>query len=265
MLLVPLSRLPFPFDVYLGAADCRGRAMRRVLTSGLPRFERQYSYDLDSNRSQIQNYTTSGCNGTPTTTTYTYTYTASAGVDEVTNIGSTNYTYTSDGQTASQGTTSYTWDGWSRLQTATVGSNTVTYTYDPTSALTTRTSSNPSTTLNYLLGDLFETNASGTTTTSYTDGAAGNLASYNGPPTSTSTPTYLFGVIKIKPDKRIRRCVMTTFDPDTIEQDQTVLTHVVGALQGELALDAEALNNGWLEVGDPVRLQPLVAPCVKRD
>jgi RHS repeat-associated protein len=156
---------------------------------------RQYSYDLDSNRTAVQDYPTSSCTGTATTTSnYTYDPTTTPGVDELTKIAdgstTTNYTYTSDGQTSSQGTTAYTWDGWGRLKTAAVGTNTVTYTYDPTGALKTRTSSSPSTTINYLLGDLFETNASGTITTSYDDGPAGNLASYNGPP--TGTPTFLY-------------------------------------------------------------------------
>jgi YD repeat-containing protein len=165
----------------------------RLTQVGLPNNTcRQYGYDLDSNRSQIQNYTTSNCTGTPATTSYTYNASTTPGVDELTSIGSTNYTYTSDGQTAKQGTTTYTWDGWGRLKTTTVGSNTVTYSYDPSGALKTRASSSPSSTLNYLLGDLFETNAAGTITTSYTDGPAGNLASYNGPPNSSSTPTYLY-------------------------------------------------------------------------
>jgi hypothetical protein len=92
----------------------------------------------------------------------------------------------------SQGTTSYTWNGLDQLATATVGSNTVSYIYDPTGALKQRTSSSPSTTTNYPLGDLFETNGSGALTTSFTEGPAGDLASYNGPPTGSSTPTYLY-------------------------------------------------------------------------
>jgi RHS repeat-associated protein len=168
--------------------DNLGRLNQVILPSGNCR---NYSYDADSNRTQTLDYTT-GCSGATTATNYTYNPSITAGVDELSSIGSTNYTYTSDGQTSSQGTTSYTWDGWARIKTTTVGSNTVTYTYDPAGALKTRASSSPSSTLNYLLGDLFETNASGTTTTSYTDGPAGNLASYNGPPTSTSTPTYLY-------------------------------------------------------------------------
>jgi len=173
--------------------DNLGRLSQVILPNGTCR---NYSYDLDSNRTQIQE-SSSGCNG-PFTTTASYTYdpTTTPGLDELTKTvaggTTTNYSYTSDGQTSSQGTTSYTWDGWGRLRTATVGSNTITYTYNPTGSLKTRTSSSPATTLNYLLGDLFETTSSGTITTSYTDGPAGDLASYAGPPTSTSSVTYLY-------------------------------------------------------------------------
>lgn len=52
--------------------------------------------------------------------------------------------------------------------------------------------SSPTGTTNYLLGDLFETNGSGTLTTSYVDGPAGDLASFNGGPTTSSTVTYLY-------------------------------------------------------------------------
>jgi RHS repeat-associated protein len=103
-----------------------------------------------------------------------------------------NYAYTSDGQTSSQGTTAFSWDGWGRLKTATVAGNTITDAYDPNGNLIARASSTPSSTLKYPLGDQFETNAAGTITTSYTEGPAGNLASYNGPPTSGSTATYLY-------------------------------------------------------------------------
>ncbi len=43
---------------------------------------------------------------------------------------------------------------------------------------------------NYLLGGMFETNASGDITTSYDAGPTGDLASFNGPPTGASTVTY---------------------------------------------------------------------------
>lgn len=168
--------------------DNLGRLYQVVLPSGNCR---SYTYDADSNRSGVQDYPTSSCTGNPSTST-NYSYNPASGIDELTSVGSTTYAYTSDGQTASQGTTNLTWDGWGRLKTTTVGTNTVTYTYDPSGALKTRASTSSSSTLNYLLGDLFETNAGGTITTSYTDGPAGDLASYNGPPTNSSTPTYLY-------------------------------------------------------------------------
>jgi RHS repeat-associated protein len=173
--------------------DFAGRIDEVALPTGDCRI---YTYDLDSNRTQTQDSPT-GCAGTlNTTATYTYNPATTPGTDELTKIvagtTTTNYGYSSDGQTASQGTTSYTWDGLSQLATATVGSNTVAYTYDPTGALKQRTSNTPATTTNYLLGDLFDTNSSGTITTSYTDGPAGDLAAYNGPPTTASTPTYLY-------------------------------------------------------------------------
>jgi RHS repeat-associated protein len=172
--------------------DAAGRLSQVLLPTGTCR---NYSYDLDSNRTQTQESPT-GCGGTFTTTaSYTYDPSTTPGTDELTSIsagGTTNYGYDSDGRTTSQGATRYTWNGLDQFATATVGSNTVTYTYDPTGALMSRATSSPATTTNYLLGDLFETNGSGTITTSYTDGPAGDLASYNGPPTSSSTPTYLY-------------------------------------------------------------------------
>jgi RHS repeat-associated protein len=157
---------------------------------------RTYSYDLDSNRTQVQDSPT-GCSGTfSTTSAYTYDPTITPGTDELTKIvagsNTTNYAYTSDGQVSSQGANSYTWNGLSQLATATVGSNTVTYNYDGSGDLQSRTTSSPSTTTHYLAGDLFETNSGGAITTSFTDGPGGNLASYSGPPTSSSTPTYLY-------------------------------------------------------------------------
>jgi RHS repeat-associated protein len=172
--------------------DNAGRLNQVELPNGTCR---NYSYNLDSDRTEIDNYPTTACTGTPTnTTTYTYDPTTTPGPDELTKTtaGSTttSYTYTSDGQTSSQGTTNFTWDGFGRLATATVGSNTVTYTYDANDNLKTRSSSSPASTTNYLIGDLFETNGSGAITASYTDGPAGDLASFNGPPTGTSTYLY---------------------------------------------------------------------------
>lgn len=48
------------------------------------------------------------------------------------------------------------------------------------------------------------------------------------------------------------RCVMTTYDPDTQEQDHAVLRHIVKKFQGMLALDTSILQGGFISVGDVV-------------
>jgi len=50
------------------------------------------------------------------------------------------------------------------------------------------------------------------------------------------------------------RCVMTTFDPDTLEQDREVLQSIVDRFDGTLALNAQVVNGGLIHVGDPVEL-----------
>jgi RHS repeat-associated protein len=197
--------------------DSAGRLSQVLLPAGTCR---DYSYDLDSNRTQIQESAT-GCGGTFTTTaTYSYNPSTTPGIDQLTSItagSTTNYGYDSDGRTTSQGSTGYTWNGLDQFATATVGSNTVTYTYDPTGSLMTRGTNSPSSTMNYVLDDLFETNGSGTITTSYTDGPAGDLASYNGPPTSLSTPTYLYydghGNLAAEADNTGTQTANHTYDP----------------------------------------------------
>lgn len=50
------------------------------------------------------------------------------------------------------------------------------------------------------------------------------------------------------------RCVMTTFDPDTLAQDPKVLRTIVQRLGGVLGLNAEVARGGVVRVGDPVEL-----------
>jgi uncharacterized protein YcbX len=54
-----------------------------------------------------------------------------------------------------------------------------------------------------------------------------------------------------------RRCVMTTYDPDTAEQDPRVLRDIVRRFGGQLCLDAAVTCAGRIEVGHRV---DLVAP-----
>jgi uncharacterized protein len=51
-----------------------------------------------------------------------------------------------------------------------------------------------------------------------------------------------------------QRCIMTTFDPDTGEQDTEVLLRIHRELGGALALDCEVLHPGHIRVGDRVEL-----------
>jgi uncharacterized protein YcbX len=51
-----------------------------------------------------------------------------------------------------------------------------------------------------------------------------------------------------------RRCVMTTFDPDTLAQDPALLRRIYQEFDGVLALDCEVVRGGTVRPGDPVRL-----------
>jgi uncharacterized protein YcbX len=50
------------------------------------------------------------------------------------------------------------------------------------------------------------------------------------------------------------RCVMTTFDPDTLEQDITVLQKIYFELDGRTALDCYVVEPGRVRVGDTAQL-----------
>jgi len=52
------------------------------------------------------------------------------------------------------------------------------------------------------------------------------------------------------------RCIMTTFDPDTLKQDRQVLTGIVQKFDGTLALNCYVIQGGEIRVGDAVELVP---------
>jgi uncharacterized protein YcbX len=55
--------------------------------------------------------------------------------------------------------------------------------------------------------------------------------------------------------QRLRpRCVMTTWDPDTQEQDISVLKRIVRELEGEMSLDCSVLKPEFIRIGDEVTL-----------
>lgn len=48
---------------------------------------------------------------------------------------------------------------------------------------------------------------------------------------------------------------MTTFDPDTLEQNPQVLAEIVRHFDGRLALNAHVIRGGVLRVGDEAELE----------
>jgi hypothetical protein len=50
------------------------------------------------------------------------------------------------------------------------------------------------------------------------------------------------------------RCIMTTFDPDTLKQDRQVLTGIVQKFGGTLALNCYVIRGGEIRVGNTVEL-----------
>jgi uncharacterized protein YcbX len=60
----------------------------------------------------------------------------------------------------------------------------------------------------------------------------------------------VIGIVSLR-----RRCIMTTFDPDTAEQDTEVLLRIHRELGGMLALDCEVLQPGRITVGDTVEVR----------
>jgi len=62
------------------------------------------------------------------------------------------------------------------------------------------------------------------------------------------------GEVLIGIRKRRSRCVMTTFDPDTLEQDPSVLRRVVSSFAGSVALDCWVEVPGRIAVGDRVEV-----------
>ncbi len=60
--------------------------------------------------------------------------------------------------------------------------------------------------------------------------------------------------VRIRAEQLRDRCVMTTYDPDTQEQDRSVLLRIVQQLDGAVALDCSVATGGSIRVGDPVEI-----------
>jgi uncharacterized protein YcbX len=62
------------------------------------------------------------------------------------------------------------------------------------------------------------------------------------------------GAVVIEVAKLRGRCVMTTYDPDTQEQDLSVLKRIASEFGGRMALDSDVIEAGTIAVGDRVEL-----------
>jgi uncharacterized protein YcbX len=62
------------------------------------------------------------------------------------------------------------------------------------------------------------------------------------------------GKVKIGVQDLRGRCVITTFDPDTLEQNQQVLREIAQKCNGKVALNCYVIQGGEIHVGDSVQL-----------
>jgi uncharacterized protein YcbX len=60
----------------------------------------------------------------------------------------------------------------------------------------------------------------------------------------------VIGIVSLR-----QRCIMTTFDPDTAEQETEVLLRIHRELDGLFALDCEVIEPGRVRVGDPAEVR----------
>lgn len=66
--------------------------------------------------------------------------------------------------------------------------------------------------------------------------------------------TIKIGEVRIRAEQLRGRCIMTTYDPDTLEQDTSVLQRIVRKLDGSTALDCSVISPGVVRVGDTVEI-----------
>ena len=62
------------------------------------------------------------------------------------------------------------------------------------------------------------------------------------------------GEVVIRIEDLRGRCIMTTYDPDSLVQDRQVLTSIVDRFGGKLALNAAVIRGGQLRAGDETEI-----------
>ncbi len=66
--------------------------------------------------------------------------------------------------------------------------------------------------------------------------------------------TLRVGEAVLRPEQLRGRCIMTTYDPDTLVQDVEVLRRIGRELEGTMGLDTAVEHGGLIRVGDRVEL-----------
>ena len=64
------------------------------------------------------------------------------------------------------------------------------------------------------------------------------------------------GAVELTVERLCKRCVVTTFDPDSLAQDAGVLARINAGYDGRVALNCRVVRPGHLRVGDSVEVRP---------
>ncbi len=67
--------------------------------------------------------------------------------------------------------------------------------------------------------------------------------------------TLRIGEAVLRPAQLRGRCIMTTYDPDTLEQDVEVLQRIRRELEGTMGLDTAVERGGVIRIGDAVEIE----------
>jgi len=165
--------------------DQLGRLAQLTLPTGVTR---QYSFDLDSNRTAIAE------NGT-TVASYVYDPLGQNGIDQLTSVTENGVTrsfaYDGEGNMTQRGADTLNWDGWGRHTGGSFNGTTLSYGFDAAGFRRQRIGAGDTT--RYPLGGLFETSATGAIEHMDVDGPAGDIAHYHGgAPDAGGYPQFLY-------------------------------------------------------------------------
>ena len=76
--------------------------------------------------------------------------------------------------------------------------------------------------------------------------------------------TLRVGEAILRPEQLRGRCIMTTYDPDTLAQDVGVLQRIGRELNGTMGLDTAVERGGLVRVGDTVELEAVLGARERR-